>query len=311
MKKLTQEEANIRVLNRCKEMNYELIESFVYNDNKTIIKLKCNIDGYIWNAHFKRFLRGDGCPKCAGNSKPSQEEAEFNVSEKCEYLNYELIEPFIYKNNNTILKLRCKKDNHIWKSTYVNFIKKDRKCNICANKLRKINNSYTKEDIINKALDIHKNNYDYSLVIYNGIFNKIKIICNKCGKVFEQTPSSHIYNNSGCPICNNSKGEWKIRVFLEKNNIEYTSQKTFENCKLKRKLRFDFYLPKYNICLEYDGEQHYKNVKKWGGEKQLNLIKERDSIKTNYCIEKHMKLIRIQYKEFNIIENILKKELNL
>lgn len=309
-KKLTQEEAKIRILNRCKEKNYELLEPFIFTDVKsTYFTLKCNIDGYIWKSHFRRFLRGDSCPKCSGNSKPTQKEADNKVLEKCKELNYKLLKPFIYNNNLVVLQLQCLNDNYIWKTTYNNLINKNRKCPICANTHRRINNMYTISDILTKFTNIHSNNYDYSLVNYTGIFNKVKIICKKHG-TFEQTPDSHI-NGSGCPKCNSSKGENKIRNFLNENKIDYIEQKTFKECKLKRLLKFDFYLINKNICIEYDGKQHFKIVKTWGGDDSLNLIKIRDEIKNNYCEKYNIKLLRISYTEINNIENILKKELNL
>ena len=71
---------------------------------------------------------------------------------------------------------------------------------------------------------------------------------------------------------------------------------------------FDFYLPQYNICIEYDGEFHYKMI--MGYDEFINQ-KIRDTIKTVYCKENNIKLIIIPYWEFNNIENILIKELNL
>ena len=71
---------------------------------------------------------------------------------------------------------------------------------------------------------------------------------------------------------------------------------------------FDFYLPQYNICIEYDGEFHYKMIMEY--DEFINQ-KIRDTIKTVYCKENNIKLIRIPYWEFNNIENILIKELNL
>jgi len=62
-------------------------------------------------------------------------------------------------------------------------------------------------------------------------------------------------------------------------------------------LAFDFYLPNENILIEYDGEQHFK---KYRFEKNENSLKERiikDNIKDNYCRDKNINLIRINYKE--------------
>jgi very-short-patch-repair endonuclease len=88
-------------------------------------------------------------------------------------------------------------------------------------------------------------------------------------------------------------------------------QKCFEDCKDKRVLPFDFYLEDYNILIEYDGELHYKESRYKNSQDKLNIIKNHDNIKNNYCKENNIKLIRIPYTEFDNIENILKKELNV
>jgi hypothetical protein len=51
------------------------------------------------------------------------------------------------------------------------------------------------------------------------------------------------------------------------------------------------------MCIEYNGAQHYKPVKYWGGEKTLKEIKKRDNIKKQYCINNNIKLMVIRYNE--------------
>ena len=106
-----------------------------------------------------------------------------------------------------------------------------------------------------------------------------------------------------CPYCNESKGEKEIIKFLTKYNIKYKSQYKFKNCKFKRQLPFDFYLPEYNICIEYDGEFHYKMLM------DFDNSKIRDSVKNYYCNQNNIKIIRIPYWNFKNIEEILLKEI--
>lgn len=77
----------------------------------------------------------------------------------------------------------------------------------------------------------------------------------------------------------------------------------FDNCKYKNKLPFDFYLPDYNICIEYDGLQHYESIEYFGGEKNYKLRIEKDKIKTKYCQDNNIILERIIYSD-NIIEKL-------
>ena len=57
----------------------------------------------------------------------------------------------------------------------------------------------TSQEFISKAIVIHNQQYDYSLVEYITAINKVKIICHKHGQFF-QTPNNHLAGN-GCPEC--------------------------------------------------------------------------------------------------------------
>ena len=154
-----------------------------------------------------------------------------------------------------------------------------------------------KKNIINKAKKIHGDLYDYSLINnYENMVKKEKIICKKHG-VFYQSMGQHIYSKHGCPKCRESKGEKKIRLYLEEKKILYISQKKFKECKNKRELPFDFYLPELNICIEYDGEQHYKSFEYFGGEEKFLQTLLNDIIKTEFCDNNNIKLIRYKYDE--------------
>ena len=149
---------------------------------------------------------------------------------------------------------------------------------------------------IEKAKNVHGNKYDYSNMNYINSYTKVEIICPKHGS-FYQAPQDHIHSKAGCPICKESKGELLISNILNELNIDYNRQKTFPDLKYKSLLYFDFYLPDYNICIEYDGEQHFKSVDYFGGEKVFEENKIRDKIKNEYCNNNNIRLIRISYDE--------------
>ena len=98
----------------------------------------------------------------------------------------------------------------------------------------------------------------------------------------------------------------KEEQYLEINNINFTKEKRFSNCRHKRTLPFDFHLPDYNICIEFDGKQHFDSIKRCGGKKGLKIRQKRDKIKDKCCKDMGIILIRIPYTEFNNIEKILK-----
>ena len=98
---------------------------------------------------------------------------------------------------------------------------------------------------------------------------------------------------------------------MNKFNISYIPQYKFDDCRFYRTLPFDFYLPKYNICIEYDGQQHYEIVEHFGGFDKFVDTKIRDTIKSEYCKKNNIKLIRIPYWELDNIEKIIVNKLEL
>ena len=107
-----------------------------------------------------------------------------------------------------------------------------------------------------------------------------------------------------------STKEFIISQKLKALNIKYIEQYKFNDCIYKDKLIFDFYIPSLNTCIEYDGEGHYKpfrfNKDKETMQKKLEETQIRDAIKTQYCKDNNIKLIRIPYFEFDNIDEILK-----
>ena len=108
-------------------------------------------------------------------------------------------------------------------------------------------------------------------------------------------------------------GKEKISNFLKINNIEFLTQYSFDNLVgLKGGLLlYDFYIPKYNILIEYNGEQHYRPIDYFGGEKQFEIQQEHDRRKRQYAKDHSINLLEIAYWDFDNIEEILSRELGL
>ena len=97
-------------------------------------------------------------------------------------------------------------------------------------------------------------------------------------------------------IGNTSKGENKVKQILKSMNIEFETQKTFDDCrnpKTNYPLKFDFYLPNYNCCIEYDGLQHFQETCYFSDDLESRQYK--DNIKDNYCKNNNIKIIHIPY----------------
>ena len=124
----------------------------------------------------------------------------------------------------------------------------------------------------------------------------------ECGKIFKTTWSAIKNNQYRCKKCSSSmsKGEYRVKKFFEENNILYVSQKKFKDCKVIRKLPFDFYLPQYNCCIEVDGQQHYFPNKFSKEENEFESFEKRkryDKIKDEYCKNNNIDLLRINYND--------------
>jgi hypothetical protein len=266
--------------------DYSLVN---YKTSKDKIKIICDKHGVFEQTPDSHVNAKSNCQMCVNNKKLTTE--EFIIKAKLihgDRYDYSLVE---YKNDSSKIKIKClihgeftvKAGNHL----------RGNKCSKCTN-----NKKLTTEEFIIKAKLIHGDKYDYSLVEYKNQNNKVKIICPKHG-VFEQNPNNHI-NNNGCPKCKESKGEKTIREFLVKNNIKFLPQHKFPDCRNILELPFDFYLPDYNLCIEFNGRQHYEPIKLWGGEINLNEIKKRDKIKMEYCNQNNIPLIIIKYSDKNL-----------
>lgn len=83
------------------------------------------------------------------------------------------------------------------------------------------------------------------------------------------------------------------------------------DCRFKKPLPFDFFLPEYNQCIEYNGQQHYEPYPRFGGQEAFEKTKIRDNIKRNFCSNSNIGLIEISYLDFDNIEALLSNILSL
>jgi len=250
-----------------------------------------------WLAQPQIILNGYGCPDCANENrrkKLSKKHNEYIKEVKEKYPHIEVLEE--YKNNNTPILHNDKRCTHKSWLISPSSILIGRSCPICANNIKKTHDDYIKQV---------KEKYPHIEVLSGYKNSKIKILFNdnRCLHNNWYSLPPNILNGSGCPFCNNSKGEQDIMLFLNKENIKYISQKKFKECKYKKPLPFDFYLPDYNTCIEYDGDQHFKPMDIWGGVNEFKKRQLRDNIKNDFCIKNNINLIRIKYDE-NIYDKL-------
>lgn len=271
--------------------NYSMVD---YINNKTKIKIICPEHG-IFEQRPTNHLNGNGCPNCNGGIKNTKIDfIEKAVLVHCDKYCYSLVE---YVNDKTKIKIVCSKHGEFEQTPNAHL--NGQGCSKCANLIRNSDKKLDEKTFINKCKIVHGDRYDYTSINYVDLETKINIICKEHGK-FNQLPKNHLYQKNGCPICNDSKGEKEILKFLINSKVTFIKQHKFPNCKHIRVLPFDFYLPDLNTCIEYDGEQHSKPVKYFGGNDKFLLTQIRDKIKTEYCQKNNIPLIRINYTDIII-----------
>jgi hypothetical protein len=283
-------------IDSCKKVHgdrydYSLVD---YINSKTKIRIICPEHGVFEQLPHNHLCKKTKCPKCSFKG----------IGEK--------VSKIRKKTKPRLTEKLCDIHNfYIKKSEKNQHINSCIKCEIQKKYSNNIRNKYyghTTDSFINTVKIVHNNFYDYSSLIYIDSKTKVKIICPKHGE-FEQNPNNHLHGN-GCPSCNTSKGELKVKSFLDDNLIKYIQQHSFPDCRYKLPLKFDFYLPNHNTCIEYDGVQHFRphNLDKSGVE--FERTKKCDEIKNNYCKKNNIKLIRIKYNDnYNLYELFIKNNI--
>lgn len=283
--------------------NIEILSPYISNKRKVICR--CKIDGIIWFTTPNALLRPHGCPTC-GNQKKSSEFFKKEMKNK----KPNIIMLTEYVDANTKIFCKCKIDGYEWSAKPNDLLNSKNGCPKCSGKIKNKTTEYFKQELAEKNPNIEV------LGEYEGNKTPIYCKCKVCGYKWSPRPNDLLSGHS-CSKCNTSKGENKILSFLNNKNIENEYQYRFKDCKFKNILSFDFYLPNKKIAIEYDGEDHYiiftRNKNETYEQAMDRFIdrKIRDTVKNIYCQQNNIKLIRIPYWDFNNIEEILIKELNL
>lgn len=267
--------------------NIEVVGKYI--NNHTNILHRCKIDGCEWMASPHNILRGRRCPRCTKKEKYDHKEYVSRVAR----INQDIEVVGKYVNATTKILHKCKIDGFKWYTTPHNILQ-GKGCPDCARK--KLRNKLVKshDKYVDELLIINRN-----IKVIGQYVNSQTPITHKClicDCEWEASPSNTL-KGVGCPNCGscNSIGEKAISDWFEEYNFSFQRQKTFDDCKDKIKLRFDFYLPDYNILIEYNGRQHYEPIEYFGGQKAFETQVLRDKIKKEYCQKNNILLFEIPY----------------
>lgn len=258
-------------------------------------------------------MRRHGCRECANEINPNIRFTLEEFIDKSIILHnnmYSYSKITEYKNARTKVCIICPEHGEFWQTPNMHL--QGQGCMMCGGKKQ-----HTTESFIKISVEEHGYKYDYSKVVYKNNSTQVVIICPKHGE-FKQMAKKHM-EGSNCPRCFESKGEKLIAKILDDNTIQYTSQKTFNDCrsiKQNRKFPFDFYLPKYNLIIEYDGEQHFEPIifrgtTKKQANKNFKQVQINDATKNEYCLKNNVNLLRIPYTNIADVEKIILEKISL
>lgn len=267
-----------------------------YVSAKEKVKIICREHGIYEKSPDNHLRRKSGCRKCAfmeSSKKQSLTKEEFIKRAKEVYGDKYDYSKVKYKNNRTKVVIICPNHGEFKQVPSSHLVGKE--CVKCGIEKKAFSQASSQEYFIAKSQEIHGDLYDYSKVRYKNAHIKVTITCKKHGD-FKQKPNNHLFGN-GCPLCNVSYGERSLAILLKKRKINFQQQYIFEDCKNTLPLSFDFYLPDQNLCIEYNGMQHYEPVEYFGGKKAFESQKLRDQIKKDYCRDKGIDLLIIRYDE--------------
>ena len=285
------------------EYCYDLVNFKRLKDKVEII---CREHGVFIQTMDNHISRKSKCPKCAIHNR-SMLRTEKDIVSKFNTIHFGIYDysKVNYISSSDKVEIICREHGSFFQ-TPNNHLSKKHICPTCSNLLRNKDQLKSISEVLCSFDEVWGNRYDYSRFVYMNSKTKSEIICNKHG-VFKQSYTTHL--KCGCPKCNSSKGEMFIENYLLQNGVSFINQHSFIGCINKRRLKFDFYLPDYNICIEFDGIQHFKANTRFGYDSfEKNIIN--DNIKNEWCLNNDVKLVRIKYSD-NILDKLLNININI
>lgn len=283
-----------------------------YKGRDEPICIVCSTHGEFWQKPSVH-LMGCGCRKCANENigkknKLTQEDfiAKARLIHGDKY-DYGLVN---YQGFYTPVKIICP-SHGVFEQKPANHLSK-KGCRKCSIEYRRQLRMLDTDEFIRRSKAIHGDKYDYSKSIYTYALNKIEVVCPTHGS-FWQDAEAHMCGR-GCPKCSESLGEKKIAFILNKYGIKHERQyRIITDLKLFGKHDFfivDFYLPKENLIIEFNGKQHYVTVPHFHRETSDFLKqKRRDQKLRDWCKDNNINLLEIKYDQIDNIKKILKQHI--
>ena len=257
------------------------LSKFVYTKSNIKSTVICPIHGEF-EATPNNLLKGRGCPTCGNiNKKVKQTISEQVFNERMKKIYGDSLTYDFSNYSNFVEKMEFVCSKHGSFKAFPLNVLRGHGCPICGREKCSKSRTLKFEEVLRRFKEVHGDTYTYDESTYKTSRKKMRIICPKHGE-FWQIPMNH-WGGQGCPVCKESKLEMELDKALTDNGIEFIRQKPIGRQSV------DFYIPKYKLNIECQGEQHFK--KKFDDKYDFKLCLKRDIKKNKILSENGEKLI--------------------
>lgn len=288
---------------------YDVLSEYVNIDTK--VHCYCRIHNVYFNSKPYDLLHGKcGCELCRKEKISKAKRRSYEEFVKLLYLVNDKIRVVgEYKGSDKNIECECLEHHILFNGKPHKLLQGQTGCYMCISQKNHESGLKSHEEFIKQVSEIHP--FIDIIGKYNGAKERIKVRCKICGTEWEPVAGSLI-QGYGCPHCNLSKGEKTIDKWLHNKKILYNHQYIFEDLRGyndKSPLRFDFYLPDYDLLIEYQGQFHDGSS---GLQTEENYLRQQsnDEKKRTYVKYHNYNLLEIWYWDFDNISTILESYIN-
>lgn len=310
---------NIKLWCKLNNKPFELLSND-YKGNSVKLKWKCFKDGCreIFESTWADVFSGKGCGICAGKqiglfnclaTKNQELASEWHPTKNSTLTPYNVTIGY----EKTDIWWQCKTNlKHEWKATILSRHNLKNGCPYCSGRYpTEENNLLVNNPELCLEWNFNKNKKLPKEYCPNS-GKKVWWKCKDCGHEWEAVIGDRNNNQRGCPECNQSKGEKECKRVLDLRDIYYIPQREFDGLigLGGGNLSYDFYIEKYNLLIEYQGEQHERYIKGFHkSKKDFKKQQEHDRKKKEYALSNGYNFLEIWYWNFDNIEKILNETL--
>lgn len=294
------------ILNRIKSKFGNLYEVDKNSVSKVTspIRLNCKTHGWF-EGLINNLINSSGCPHCKNAKTAIIRNKKLKLSRDEIIERFESIhgDTYSYRSArpdgiNSIVKIHCAKHGYFEQKVSTHLQGKG--CPDCGNEKRRMGQFLQQSELYSRLKQLNGDLFIYPPNLGLELREDVPIICREHG-IFYQPLRIHLDGN-GCSECSQSLGARRVSHWLNEHEINYEVEALIPAGKKGLPLRADFFLPDYNMYIEYDGEQHFKPIAFFGMDEKTSILvfneqKERDLAKENWILDNGFELLRIRFDQ--------------